>query len=291
LPPGLDLLIEDELNHPSLLWANALRHSYPVISLVHHLRSSEKRPGWQNAFYRLVEKQYLRSVDGYIFNSHTTRSVVAGLVGDRLPVLVAYPPTDRFGAALSADVVKARALEPGPLRIVFLGNVISRKGLETLLQAVGRQHKPIELEVIGSLTTEPAYASAMQRLAAGLGQSVRFHGPLDNGELTEKLRRAHLLAVPSSYEGFGIVYLEGMAFGLPAIGASTGAASEIISDGETGYLVRPGDDKTLAERLAGLHTDRQLLSRLSLNALQRYQQQPGWNETAGNIRRFLQKFV
>ena len=46
------------------------------------------------------------------------------------------------------------------------------------------------------------------------------------------------MVVPSSYEGYGIVYREGMAFGLPAIGTTSGGASEIITDGENGYLSR-----------------------------------------------------
>ena len=66
---GFDLLIEDELNHPSLLFANRQPHPCPVVSLVHHLRCSELRPKWQNDFYRIVEKQYLQSVAGFIFNS------------------------------------------------------------------------------------------------------------------------------------------------------------------------------------------------------------------------------
>src|SRR6266498_80450 len=80
LPQNLDILIQDELNHPSLISANRGKHPYPVISLVHHLRCSELRPQWQNVFYRAVEKQYLNSVDGYIFNSMTTRDIVSGLL-------------------------------------------------------------------------------------------------------------------------------------------------------------------------------------------------------------------
>ena len=68
LPPGLDLLIQDELNHPSLISANSRSHPYPIISLIHHLRCSEQRPAWQNWFYRIIEKRYLNSVDGFIFN-------------------------------------------------------------------------------------------------------------------------------------------------------------------------------------------------------------------------------
>jgi hypothetical protein len=92
-----DILIQDELNHPSLILANRGKHPYPVISLVHHLRCSEPRPDWQNIFYRVIEKQYLQSVDGFIFNSRTTERVVKNLVENRKPGLVAYPPADRFG--------------------------------------------------------------------------------------------------------------------------------------------------------------------------------------------------
>jgi glycosyltransferase involved in cell wall biosynthesis len=100
-----------------------------------------------------------------------------------------------------------------------------------------------------------------------------------------------VLAVPSSYEGFGIAYLEGMSFGLPAIGTTAGAASEIITDGVDGYLVRPEDPETLAARLSVLARDRALLERLSLNALERYRRQPKWEETAARIRAFLAMMV
>ena len=121
----------------------------------------------------------------------------------------------------------------------------------------------------------------------GLQSTVHFHGPLDNEDLIAKLKSAHVLAVPSSYEGFGIVYLEGMAFGLPAIGTTAGAAAEIISDGENGYLVPPDDAETLVERLSLLANNRELLARMSVNALARYRQQPTWEQTATKIREFL----
>ena len=301
LPPGLDILIQDELNHPSLLAANASTGSarrqqkpYPVVSLVHHLRCSELRPRWQNDFYRFVERRYLQSVDGFIFNSQTTRGVVTELIGDEKPGIVAYPPTDRFGAALPEDFVRARAAAPSPLQILFLGNVIPRKGLDTLLEAIHRQNAAIHLDVVGSLTTDPAYGEKMRALASTVHRppsTVSFHGPLNNAPLVEKLKSAHVLVVPSSYEGFGIVYLEGMAFGLPAIGTTAGAAGEIIREGETGFLIAPGDAETLAARLEAFSTDRALLARMGLAALQRYAQQPGWQQTAAEIRAFLQRMI
>ena len=104
LPANLDIIIQDELNHPSLIVANRRKHTCPIISLVHHLRCSEFRPAWQNAFYRIVEKKYLQSVDGFIFNSKTTEHVVDGVLDHGKPSIVAYPPTDRFGEPASEEI-------------------------------------------------------------------------------------------------------------------------------------------------------------------------------------------
>ncbi|CAG0950039.1 GDP-mannose-dependent alpha-(1-6)-phosphatidylinositol monomannoside mannosyltransferase [Anaerolineales bacterium] len=320
LPSDLDILIQDELNHPSLIAANQRLHPYPIVSLVHHLRCSELRPKWQNDFYRVVERKYLQSVDGFIFNSKTTKGVVNGLLDGVIlseakdlkenpketlrslrslrvthsekPSVVAYPPTDRFDEAISEEEIRQRATS-NELRILFLGNVIERKGLHTLLESIRLSTFNVRLDVIGSLTADSVYAKQMQDFVTvnGLSSIVEFHGALDNEQLLEKLRQAHVLIVPSSYEGFGIVYLEGMCFGLPAIGTTAGAAGEIIEHGKTGYLIQPNDSATLADRISELTSDRSLLTELSLNARRRYTQQPAWNETAGQIRTFLQSLT
>jgi glycosyltransferase involved in cell wall biosynthesis len=193
---------------------------------------------------------------------------------------------------MQAAKVISRTREPGPLRILFLGNLIRRKGLHTLLEAIGPGQNgilPYKLDVVGSLEAEPDYAQKMRKRAEifHLRSQVVFHGSLDQESLRAKLRSAHVLVVPSTYEGFGIVYLEGMAFGLPAIGTTAGGASEIIQDGENGYLIQPGDAKALAERLTRLANDRELLARMSVKALERYRQQPTWDTTAGQVREFL----
>ena len=292
LPPDLDILIQDELNHPSLIFPNRGKHPYPVISLVHHLRCSELRPNWQNTFYRWVERKYLRSVGGFIFNSRTTERVVNSLVENRKPYVVAYPPADRFGTPISEKEFIERASR-NPLRIVFVGNVIHRKGLHTLLQAISRLHSAFKVDIIGSWTSEPQYAKQLQEFIAqkNLSSFLLLHGSLDKEPLIEKFKQAHILVVPSSYEGFGIVYLEGMCFGLPAIGTSAGAASEIITDGVDGFLIEPEDADALADRLKILNERRGLLIRMSLAARERYLRQPKWEETARRIREFLLKRI
>jgi glycosyltransferase involved in cell wall biosynthesis len=252
-------------------------------------------------------------VDGFIFNSQTTKKVVNGLMINGKPSVVAYPPTDRFGDAISEEEIKSRA-QNEPLKILFLGNIIERKGLHILLEAIKSTICDLQLDIIGSLNSDPKYAKQMQDFvslndphlrrtafpgtarqgrcgAVQVSSIVTFHSSLDNEPLKQKLQQAHVLIVPSSYEGFGIVYLEGMGFGLPAIGTSAGAAGEIIEHGKTGYLIEPNDSKTLAEYISRLASDRSLLTQLSINARNRYTQQPSWNETANQIRIFLQSMI
>ena len=289
LPRDFDLLIEDELNHPSLLFANRHPHPCPIISLVHHLRCSEERPKLQNMFYRVVERAYLESVDGFVFNSNTTKNVVSNVIDSNKPSVVAHPPTDRFSdRVISEEEIRERA-KSRELRILFLGNVIHRKGLHTLLRAIKNLNAQVRLDVVGGLSAEPRYAYEMERyvFTHGLSSAVKFHGALDNEPLIEMYKQAHAMVVPSSYEGFGIVYLEGMGFGLPAIGTTAGAAGEIITHGEDGFLVQHEDAKTLAETLDKLANDRDLLIKLSLNAVKRFKSQPRWEETAGRTREFL----
>ncbi len=292
LPPNLDVLIQDELNHPSLIGANRGTHPYPIISLVHHLRCSELRPKWQNDFYRPIEKRYLQSVDGFIFNSKTTKGVVNGLIGSEKPDVIAYPPTDRFGDAISEREIEERGKRK-ELHILFLGNVMGRKGLHTLLEAVKDLKSKVVVDVVGSLSAEPEYAKQIQSFIADnhLSSFVFLHGALNNEPLKQKIQNAHVLVVPSSYEGFGIVYLEGMGFGLPAIGTTAGAASEAIEDGVTGFLIQPGDSHSLATKLQLMNEKRDLLIQMSLAARRRYLAQPKWEQTANQIREFLRSFL
>jgi glycosyltransferase involved in cell wall biosynthesis len=293
----LDVLLQDELNHPSLFWLNRwLRRQvrYPLVTIVHHLRCSEARPAWQNRLYRWVERCYLVTLDGFIFNSETTSAAVERLIGAQRATVVAAPGGDRLQPTLTPVQIAARARHPGPLRVLFVGNLIPRKELHTLLTALARlPHEGWQLEVVGSPTVDPAYVQAIRRQIAhtGLTRQVTLLGTLSDTDLAARLAQNHLLAVPSSYEGFGIVYLEGMGFGLPAVASTAGGASEILTHGHDGFLITPGDTMTLAHYLAELHQHRERLAQLSLAAHERYRTHPTWTTSTARIRQFLQTLV
>ena len=127
----------------------------------------------------------------------------------------------------------------------------------------------------------------LQELAeeAGVGESVHFVGHQAEEELKSYYRKAEVFAMPSCQEGFGIVFLEAMAFGKPVIGAASGGIPDIVIDGATGYLVNYGDVDTLAARLIRLLADPDLRQKMGVAARQRIKE----NYTFDHFRRHLRQ--
>jgi len=292
-----DALLQDELNHPSLFWLNKrLRRyiRYPIVTIVHLLRCSEPRPAWENRLYRWVEQRYLRGLDGLVFNSRTTQVAVERLVSSNCPGVVAFPGRDHLPHALTPQQIEARTHQPGPLRLLFVGNLTPVKGLHTLLRALG--HLPTDmwcLTIVGSLTMDPGYVNSIRRQIdeSAWRDRVRLLGARPNAEVAMHLMQHQVLAVPSLYEAFGIAYLEAMGFGLPVIASSAGAAHELITHTEHGFLVAPGDAATLAQHIRTLQQNRDCLRRMSLAAYRRAQMHPTWAECAKRVRDLLQTLV
>jgi glycosyltransferase involved in cell wall biosynthesis len=293
----VDVLLQDELDHPALSLVNRrlqFKASYPVVSIVHHLRSSEARPIWQNSLYRLVERNYLKEVDGFIFNSLTTRHSVEDLIGEGRPSVVASPCGNITLSHMSQQEIIDRAKLSGPLRVLFVGNVIRRKGLHSLLDALSSlPENTCQLTIIGDLSMDKHYVRSIQSQINqyGLNRLVLILGSISDSELSARFKEHHVLAVPSSYEGFGMVYLEGMSYGLPAIGSTSGAAGETIAHGRNGFLIKPGDSASLAKYLFQMSEDRELLIALGFNARRHYEAHPQWHNTCNNIVNFLQRLL
>jgi glycosyltransferase involved in cell wall biosynthesis len=175
------------------------------------------------------------------------------------------------------------------LRIVFVGNLIARKGLHTLLDAFARlPSNTAQLTIIVNPNTDLNYTRLIRNKISDLHlANVEIVGSLPDAELANTLGKSHVLIVPSQYEGFGIVYLEGTSFGLPAIGTTAGGASEIICDGENGFLVSPNDANALATRIETLARDRKRLAQMGLAARRRFLAHPTWDESMEQIRQKL----
>ena len=287
-----DLLLEDELAHASLASLNGelrAKTGVPLVAIVHHLRASEGHPWLRSRGHVAVERAYLRSVDAFIFNSATTRRTVESLRGTEAPSVIARPGGDRLGPGPSEEEIALRSAEHGPLRVLFVGNIIPRKGLHTLVPALGML--PADrwrLSIAGSRDVDPLYTAFVETSIRThqVERNVQWTGALGDEELAQALRTHQVLVVPSRYEGFGIVTLEAMGFGVVPVATRAGGSQEIV-DEESGVLVPVGHARALARALRALSTDRARLCALSRGARQRFGSFEGWQASMEKARNFL----
>lgn len=295
---ALDILLEDELNHPSLFHLNrqiCKLRQFPIVTIVHHLLSSEEQLPGQKEFIRRVEKAYLCGVDGFVFNSVTTRQTVETLLKrPAVPSVVATPGGDRLGTGMNEQQIEARWARRSELSLLFIGNIIRRKGLHVLLRALGElRREGWRLRVVGRLDVDKDYVQQMVDLSRRLGiaERVAFLGLWRDEALRKELQESDVLVVPSQYEGFGIVYLEGMSFGLPCLATTSGAAGEMINNEVEGFLIPPNDWRALSVKIMELMENPSRLLQMSLSARRRFQAFPGWRESMTRVREFLVKMA
>jgi glycosyltransferase involved in cell wall biosynthesis len=168
------------------------------------------------------EKAFL---DSHTFNDFVTVAGV-GLQLDRLPPLDRAVSRAQFGLPDDAFVM------------LFLGRKVEYKGIQLCVEALAelrRTHPNIYLLAVGP---ETEYSRQLwARYGAPDGVIVR--DMVSDEERLHALNACDVLALPSSGEAFGIVYLEAWAYGKPVIGANIASVSSLIEDGGDGYLIDP----------------------------------------------------
>lgn len=137
--------------------------------------------------------------------------------------------------------------------ILYAGVLIPLKGIHHLIHAFSRvapEFPEARLVIVGR-EENPEYAEELRRDVAKLGLDSRvvFLGEVSQAELADYMRQAAVFVLPSLSEGLGRVVVEAMATGTPVIGSDIGGIPEMVQEGQTGFLVPPGDEKVLAERL------------------------------------------
>ena len=291
LPDRYDLLLLDELCHPSL-YRSVGRIPVPSVAVVHHLACDEDLPPLRRLRHRRMERRFLSAVDSRISNTRATREAVRRLAGSETADWVVYPGREEEGPPAPVGTAAA-------VRLLSVGNLIPRKGIATVLGALrrlaGRGELPAEFvyRIAGDERADPEFAGRLRRLArrGELAGLVEFAGRLSDEELTREFASASLFCLPSAHEGFGIVYLEAMSAGLPVIATRSGGAKELVRHGADGFLVEPGRPGALAKLLRRLLADPELRSATGKAARAAWERWPTWRESMSAGAVLLEEFV
>jgi glycosyltransferase involved in cell wall biosynthesis len=224
------------------------------------VRAEEKQwPGWAAQPIQVPEEYFIRReqewalADRVVVNSEFSRQALIqqGVSPEKLAVIpLCYEPEARSQKP-EARIFKLNQ----PLRVLFLGQVILRKGIQYLLAAARQlEREPIHFDVVGPIGISQTAISS----APG---NVTFHGRTGRDEAAAWYRRSHVFVLPTLSDGFAITQLEAMAHGLPVI--ATPNCGEVVSDGVDGFVVPPREVEALVQ------TFRKYLANLELIKTQR----------------------
>lgn len=148
-------------------------------------------------------------------------------------------------------------LPEGEFLAVTVGRLVKRKGIDDLLKALTHARcSGVHLIVVGDGPERDHLRRVSHEL--GLSSRVRFTGFADESAKWQILGCCNAYVSATRHEGFGLVYLEGMAAGLPVVTFDHGGQVDFLRDGETGYLIRQGDVGGLADAIARLAENPQL---------------------------------
>jgi glycosyltransferase involved in cell wall biosynthesis len=171
-------------------------------------------------------------------------------------------------------VAEASFARGGQLRddsgeLLFVGRLIQRKGAEFAIRAVAelvRAGRSTRLTIVGDGPERAALAALAESL--GVDARVGFTGALTPALVRSHYERARVLLMPAitdwkgEQEGFGMVIVEAMAYGVPVVASRSGGIPDIIRDGENGLLVPEADGAALAAAVGRLLDDPALAHRL-----------------------------
>ena len=230
------------------------------------IEESERWPDWQKKPGRLPKSYWdrrqaeWRLADLIVVNSEWSRQALIqdGVASGKIIVVP-------LAINLSCKRPSSPVNPIGDLRVLWLGNVILSKGIQYLVEAA----KILRGQNIKFLLAGPLGIS--DHAVRSFPDNITILGRVTRDKLSDTYRHAHVFVLPTISDGFGITQLEAMSHGLPVV--TTPNCGRVVTDGHDGLIAPARDGKALADALARLNGNRQLVRDLSKNALitvQRY---------------------
>jgi len=279
--------------HPVELWpiARAIREETgtPVVYTVHSLNLAEYQIGNEPpeilGLWR-AQQELIAAADRLIVLTGDERDLLVGSCpAARDRVRIVGNGIDDSPAARAAATRERSSTAP---IVLYSGRFVERKGVRELLAAIPRVLAAVpaaRFVFVGGHGSGPDIERAWW--TPGLDphrDRIHFTGWLPSHGVADWYSAADVLAVPSWYEPFGMVILEGMLHGLPVAAADVGGPAEILDHGRTGLLFPPRDVDALADTLAALAASPELRRRLGAAAAAEVRRRWLWGNVVERVR-------
>jgi phosphatidylinositol alpha-1,6-mannosyltransferase len=242
----------------------------------------------------IIRQIALRGANVVFAISQFTRQLLVQLGVSPVKVFI-VPPGIRFeGHFAEIATSEPAAKTAGNVSILTVGRLIERKGVDLVLKALPQvlaKFPNSNYIVVGDGPYRDELVNLVQDL--DLQDHVSFIGNVSDDEKWQYYKSADLFVMPNrelpgeDVEGFGIVFLEANAFGLPVIGGRSGGAVDAVLDGQTGIIIDPLDVDSLASAMIELIGNPDLAKRLGRRGQQRVAGECNWSRSIDVVRRHL----
>lgn len=209
-----------------------------------------------NFLQRLSRKFIIQKADAYLASSSKSREAQ-----------IAYGANEKkcFISSLTVDIdqylIEGKNREGK--RLLLVGSLIQRKGIDLLLKALVHVEQAYELHIVGEGPEREALK--MQIEALQLGNKVIFHGFQQGDALRDIYAESDIFILPTREDCFGLVILEAMCAGLPVISSKyADGAYDLVVEGETGHIIDPNQAEQFAAVISQLLGDKQRMKTMGI---------------------------
>jgi len=262
-------------------WANREAGRLKVVALVHHPLALETGLAEnRKAELNTREKAALSKTRGVIVTSQTTAAeLVAHYAVPEERIVVAIPGMDPAPLAAGGG---------DPPLILSVGTLTRRKGHDVLIEALERlRNLSWTCRIVGSKSLDADIASELERQISGLGLGDRIELAGQIEDTRAEFAKADIFALASRYEGYGMVFAEALAQGLPIVACAAGAVPDVVPE-NAGFLVPPDDPEAFAAALRRLLEEPETRVAMADAAAIAGARLPSWRDTALIISEFLE---
>ena len=241
-----------------------------------------------------IEKQCLETADKIIATSPQEQEHMRSLMSQQGNIVVIPCGTDieSFGSVSRLEGRNKCGIEPDAKVVLYVGRFDRRKGIETLVRAVGcnevKRHHNLKLIIVGGSTPGRKDGKERERIEGlvrelGLEEITTFAGQIEHTELAYYYAAADVCVVPSHYEPFGLVAIEAMACSTPVIASNVGGLRFTTINELTGLLVPPQDEKAFAKAIDRVLSYPAWSRQLEKDARKRVESMFSWNGVAEQL--------
>ncbi|HEY8165666.1 MAG TPA: glycosyltransferase [Gemmatimonadaceae bacterium] len=251
---------------------------------------------WKGAARKImtpIVRRIVRESDAVTVISSYTAEMLRSIAGETRAVVIP------FGAAMDPppSVSRRKRRAEDPFELIFVGRLVERKGVPVLLDAVAllRNDARLSVRIIGDGPERSALEGRAQQL--GLGERLKFEGMISSERLKAALDACDALVLPAivtekgETEGLGVVLIEAMQYGKLVIATDTGGIPDIVEDGATGILVRPGDAVALSAAIRAAMNDPERAARLAAAGRDFATSEFSWDSIVDRLREVYEDVV